>query len=198
MQTAVDNMAVNKGKKDLRKKLMAKLLSLTTEEIKRRSADVISILSNLPIYKDAKVIMAYFPLKGEVDVLGLMGKAIGTKRFCFPVVDLAAKKMSVFEVRDVERDFLPGPFGLMQPDPGKTKEMDIGKIDLVIVPGLAFDFAKNRLGRGAGFYDRFLNKIKPSTKKVGVAFEFQILESLPVIPPFDQKVDFLVTETKIF
>ena len=196
MQIFADTMDINKAKKDLRGKLLAKLLSLT-KEVKRRSANVLSILSELQIYKDAKVIMAYFPLRGEVDVLGLIGKAIGIKRFCFPVMDTAKKELRAFEAGDLDRDFLPGPFGVRQPDTEKTKELDIGKIDLIIVPGLAFDRQKNRLGRGAGFYDRFLDKIKPPAKKVGVAFEFQILESLPVIPPFDQKVDFLATETKV-
>lgn len=187
-------MAVNSEKKELRQKLLVRLLSLTKEELKRRSTNVEKILSGLPIYKQAKIIMAYYPLKGEVDILGMIRKAIGIKRFCFPVVDLETKRLDTFEVNNLDRDFVKGPFGIMQPDFNKTRKVDAGEIDMVIVPGLAFDFQRNRLGRGGGFYDRFLKKIKPSAKKVGVAFEFQVLESLPVYLPLDEKVDIVVSE----
>ena len=73
-------------------------------------------------------------------------------------------------------------------------KIDIEEIDMIIVPGLAFDREKNRLGRGAGFYDRFLKRINPPTKKIGIAFEFQVLENLPIHPPVDEKVDTVVSE----
>jgi 5-formyltetrahydrofolate cyclo-ligase len=71
-------------KSDLRDNLLRKLLSLTQEELKRRSDDVTTLLCNLSIYKKAKCIMGYYPLKGEVDILRLIWKAFTTKRFCFP------------------------------------------------------------------------------------------------------------------
>ena len=85
----------------------------------------------------------------------------------------------------------------MEPDPQKTKEIDTREIDMVIVPALGFDRKRNRLGRGAGFYDRFLAKITPPTLKVGIAFECQIVENLPVNLALDQKVDLVVTEKSI-
>jgi 5-formyltetrahydrofolate cyclo-ligase len=181
-------------KKALRDNLLRKLLSLTQEELKRRSEDVTTLLCSLSIYQRAKCIMGYYPLKGEVDILGLFWKACTTKRFCFPVMDMATKSLKAFEVRDLDADFVKGPYGVMQPDTQKVKEVNIRDIDLIITPGLAFDRHKNRLGRGAGFYDRFLKKINPPTLKVGVAFEFQILESLPTHPSFDEKVDIVVSE----
>ena len=182
-------------KKELRKTLLEKLLSLTKEELKRRSENVEKLLSGLPIYKEAKVVMAYYPLRGEVDVLGMMRKAhVQGKRFCFPVMDLEKKSLRVFEVKNFDEDFSLGPFKVTQPDTGKTREVDIKEIDMVIVPGLAFDYQKNRLGRGEGFYDRFLKRIKPPTKIVGIAFDFQILSHLPTHHPFDEKVDIVVSE----
>jgi 5-formyltetrahydrofolate cyclo-ligase len=190
-------LVMNKEKSELRQKLLAKLLSLTKEELKRRSENVERILSELPLYKEAQVVMVYYPLKGEVNVLEMIRKALGLKRFCFPVMDLAKKELYSFEVQNLTEDFVKGPFGVMQPDIGKTKEVDIKEIDMVIVPGLAFDRQKNRLGRGAGFYDRFLKRITPPTKKVGVAFDFQIIEDLPVHFPFDEKVDIVVSENSV-
>lgn len=187
-------MAISSEKKELRQKLLAKLLSLTKEELKRRSQDVEKRLSSLPIYNKAKVIMAYYPLKGEVDILGMIRKDLGLKRFCFPVTDLEKKELFAYEVKNLEEDFVRGPFGVMQPDIKRTKRVDIGEIDMVIIPGIAFDRSGNRLGRGAGFYDRFLRKLNPPVKKVGIAFIFQILQDLPIHPPVDEKVDIVVSE----
>jgi len=187
-------MVINKEKQELRQKLLRQLLSLAQEEIKRRSKNVEKKLSSLPIYKESKVIMVYYPLKGEVDILEEIRKTIKEKRFCFPVMDLKANTLRAYEVRDLDQDFIPGPFGVMEPDIKKTKEVGIDEIDMVIVPGLGFDKQKNRLGRGGGFYDRFLKEITPSIKSVALAFKFQILENLPINLPTDQKVDTIVSE----
>ena len=190
-------MVLEREKQGIRQKLLERLLSLTKNEIKRRSKNVEDKLSELPIYKQAKVIMVYYPLRGEVDILRKIRKDLGSKRFCFPVMDLKAKNLRIFEITNLDEDFCVGAWGVMQPDTEKTKEVDIKEIDVVIVPGLAFDRQRNRLGRGAGFYDRFLQDITPPTKKVGIAFEFQILENLPTNLSWDQKVDTVVSENFI-
>jgi len=190
-------MVLENEKQGIRQKLLERLLSLTKNEIKRRSKNVEDRLSELPIYKQAKVIMVYYPLRGEADILRKIRKDLGSKRFCFPVMDLKAKNLRIFEITNLDEDFCIGAWGVMQPDTEKTKEVDIKEIDVIIVPGLAFDRQRNRLGRGAGFYDRFLQDITPPTKKVGIAFEFQILENLPTNLSWDQKVDTVVSENFI-
>jgi len=187
-------MVVDREKKELREKLLQRLMSLTEAEIKRRSKNVEEKLSILSIYKKAKTIMAYYPLRGEVNILEMIRKDIKSKRFCFPVVDLKAKKLSIFEVNQLDQDFVSGPFGVKEPDTKRTKEVDTREIDMIIVPALAFDRQRNRLGRGAGYYDRFLQDIVPAVKRVGIAFNFQILKDLPIHPPLDQKVDIVVSE----
>ncbi len=185
-------------KQELRQKLLKQLLSLTNAEIKRRSKNVIDRLSALPIYREARKVMAYYPLKGEVDILEMVRKAIKTKRFFFPVTDKEAKELKIYEVKDLEADFVRGPWGVREPDIRKTTKCDSGDIDMVIVPGLSFDYQHNRLGRGAGFYDRFLQGLTPSIKKVGIAFDLQIVKSLPTHLSLDQKVDIVVSESETF
>ncbi|MCM8819251.1 MAG: 5-formyltetrahydrofolate cyclo-ligase [Candidatus Omnitrophica bacterium] len=186
------------SKKDIRNFFRQKLFSLTEEQIKRRSENVTKNFLALPIYNNAKVIMGYYPLKGEVDVLGILKKAIFSKKIvCFPVIDLKQKKLLPYCVEKIDDNFVCGPFGIKQPDIQKSKKINIEQIDIVIVPALAFDYQKNRLGRGAGFYDRFLSNIKPPTKKIGICFDFQLLESLPQDTRYDQKVDIILTENFI-
>jgi 5-formyltetrahydrofolate cyclo-ligase len=139
--------------------------------------------------------MAYYPLRGEVDILRMIRKDLSLKRFCFPVIDLVKKEILPYEVKNLEEDFVRGPYSIMQPNVERTKKVDIGEIDMVIVPGLAFDRKYNRLGRGAGFYDYFLKRLRPPAKKVGIGFSFQILEDLPIHPAVDEKVDIIVSDS---
>ena len=187
-------MVIKREKTELRQQLLSKLLSLTKEELKRRSKNVENQLLQLSIYKKAKSILAFFPLKTEVDLKDIIEQSLGQKRWFFPVIDKDQSSLRIFEINSLKNDFAPGPLGIMQPDTGKTKEVDIGEIDLVIVPALAFDRKRNRLGRGGGFYDRFLTKLESHTQKIGVAFDLQIVEDLPVHLPFDQKVDVVISE----
>lgn len=187
-------MVVDKEKQEIRRNLLKKLLSLTKEEIKRRSENVGRILSTLPIYNQAKIVMAYYPIKGEVNILDTVRKEWGIRKFCFPVMDLGKKDLCAYGVEDLNTDFREGPFGVMEPDPNKAKKIEIEDIDLILVPGLAFDYHRNRLGRGAGFYDRYLKRKRPSAHTAGIAFECQILDSLPTHYPFDEKVDIIVSE----
>ena len=186
-----------KDKEDLRKKLLAKLLALTCEERKRRSQMVEKNISDFSLYQQAKVIMVYYPLKGEVDLLGIVRKALGKKKICFPVIDLPNNNLIPYLAGNLTKGFSRGPYGVIQPEVNQTQSMPTEDIDLVLIPGLAFDIRKNRLGRGGGFYDRFIKKLSVHTKTIGVAFNFQILKDLPVSIPQDECVDFLITDSQI-
>lgn len=190
-------MVKNHEKSQLRKRMLAKLVTLAKNEAIRRSRDVENRLSSLSEYRESKIIMFYYPIKGEVDVREIVRKSLLTKKVCLPAADLINKQLKIYQIEELDSDVSKGAFGIKEPNKEATKEVDIENIDLVVVPGLAFDCQKNRLGRGGGFYDRFLQKIPNSTKKIGVAFDFQILESLPVNLARDQKVDLIVTEKRV-
>lgn len=89
---------------------------------------------------------------------------------------------------------IPGPHGLYEPDPSRCKLAATSEISLVLVPGLGFAADGTRLGRGGGYYDRWLAHLQSSTQTIGVAFSIQICPSLPTLK-HDQKVDFLLTES---
>ena len=88
----------------------------------------------------------------------------------------------------------PGPFGILEP---KVDGIEVPKneIDLIIVPGVAFDKDKNRMGRGRGFYDRLLSTL--NAPKVGICFGFQMIPQVPV-EPLDKKMDYVITEDTIY
>src|SRR5512135_3503821 len=103
-------MTLSSEKKVLREKILAQLRALTDSELKRRSNNVCERLSHTSLYKQAKTIMAYYPLKGEVAVLDLIRKAKASKRWCFPVMDLKAKNLRIFQVDRLRDGFVTGPF----------------------------------------------------------------------------------------
>jgi 5-formyltetrahydrofolate cyclo-ligase len=97
--------------------------------------------------------------------------------------------------RPEEAEMFDISHGLRQPA-WRQREVEIERIDLVIVPALAFDRAGNRLGRGGGFYDRFLARPGLGASKIGLAFDEQIVDTIPV-GPNDIPVDIVVTDKEI-
>ncbi|MBF0533205.1 MAG: 5-formyltetrahydrofolate cyclo-ligase, partial [Candidatus Omnitrophica bacterium] len=86
------------------------------------------------------------------------------------------------------QDMESGPYGILQPKASEDRKLDLDQIDMVIVPGVAFDRNNCRLGRGQGYYDRFLPRLSARTTTVGLAFDFQMLDVIPQIEPHDVPV----------
>ncbi len=124
----------------------------------------------------------------EPDLMGLLGK--GGKRFCFPRV--CATELE-FRECGAAGLLVAGPWDLLEPDPARCGLVEPGEIDLICVPGLAFTEAGMRLGRGGGFYDRFLRRLRPGALKIGVCFKAQLVPEIPH-EPHDIAVDRVVTE----
>ena len=109
-------------------------------------------------------------------------------RWCLPRIDA---DQLVFAAVDGADGLRPGAFGVREPGPAAA-EVSAGEIGLVLCPGLGFTAAGHRIGRGKGYYDRFLAGLDPSCPRVGIAFREQLLDALPV-EPFDQPMSHLAT-----
>ncbi len=189
-------MVITEEKRILREGFLRKLKLLTCKEIERRSKNVVDNLQKMFWYQKAKVIMGYYPLKGEVDILGMVRKVKEEgKIVCFPKIE--GENLVPYVVDEIEKDFKKGKFGIMEPDLEKTQRIEMEEIDVVIIPGVAFDVEKYRLGRGKGFYDRFIRRLRKNIKTIGVAFDFQVVESLPHTSFQDERVNYIVTDTFI-
>lgn len=128
----------------------------------------------------ANTILFYASLPGEVDTFAMINKAFELKKhICLPLVVENQREM-IPTLTKTMADLEKGPHGILQPRPDDSNRVALSDIDAVIVPGLAFDRSNNRLGRGAGYYDRFLSALPASTATIGLAFDFQMLDRLPV------------------
>lgn len=149
-------------------------------------------VARLPEFKAAKTLLLYAPIHGEVDTHGIFERARQHgKQVAFPRVN--GELLEAVLVKDWA-ELQRGNFGVLEP--AARKRLTIAKIDVVFVPGIAFDLKGHRLGYGKGFYDRFLARLKPGAEKIGLAYEFQVVDSLPV-ETHDVDLDAVVTEKRV-
>lgn len=161
-------------KKELRKTIRLTKRQYGREQLAALSLDICGRLYDK--VGGAKVVMAYHPLSDEVDITPVIEKM---RREGITVVmpQVTGDDTMVVRKYDGEKDLKQGAFGIMEPCGQLFTEYDT--IDIAIIPGMAFDRQGNRLGRGKGYYDRFLNGLHAHIYKIGVCFGFQLLESIP-------------------
>ena len=161
---------------------------LTKEEVAEASARIIAQIEQMSVFREARVVMLYYPVHNEVDLRPLLAKYEGQKTFLLPVTHRHSMEVRLYDGEDMMRK---GRLGVPEPQTETYK----GRIDLILVPGVVFDHQCQRIGRGGGYYDKFLSK-HTSTKKIGVCYDFQLKNH--EIPHFirDRKVDRIVTPQK--
>ena len=176
-------------KEELRITNKAKRKEMKSCEVEEKSKSAAEIFLNSDIYKNANVVMLYYPLGNETDTLYIFQRAlIDNKTVVFPVTDIVTSEMTPV-LADNNTQFLKGAYSVYEPD---NKKLYNEKIDLVIVPGIAFDKRGFRVGFGKGCYDRFLEKT--NTIKVGFCYDFQITDNIEN-DIFDIKMNYLVSES---
>ncbi len=167
-------------KHKIRREIRDKIKSYSELEKSHKSGIIKDKLFKEEEFKKAKVVMFYVSLKDEVNTISMIDETIRTgKRVCVPVILKEDKRLIAGEIKDRVKDLESQHFGIYQPKEGRVKEVPLEDIDLVVVPGIAFDKTNMRLGRGHGYYDRFLCGLPNKTKTIGLAFDFQVVENLP-------------------
>jgi 5-formyltetrahydrofolate cyclo-ligase len=193
----------------IRRRILARRRGLSPEEIAARSQQVVSRFLKLSMlqreqWKKLKIGL-YQALPSELSLYELERCLLiyGTRLF-FPRVLNAAERVNrdmefveiapdqVLSGEKAHQAWQEGPYGIQEPHPD-LPPVDARQLDLVLVPGVAFGRQGERLGMGAGFYDRFLPRI-PNALRVVLTFDFQLLEELEQ-ESWDQPVDWIITET---
>lgn len=176
-------------KKELRKRMaLLKTLHKSSATHQSQSAEILAALEAHPAFGAASTVLLYHSLPDEVDTHAFVRKWSTMKRILLPVVVGDNLELRVYTG---PADLTTGAYGIEEPTGARFA--DYGAIDLIVVPGVAFDRNGNRLGRGKGYYDRLLPRI-PSAYKVGICFPFQIVDEVPA-EPFDVRMDEVVTKT---
>ncbi len=147
---------------------------------------IVKKFQDLELFQQAKTVGAYMPLSDEPDIHPLFD--LPGKRFFIPAFDEA---FGVYRMAELTENLKPGKFGILEP----VEPVWAGNLDLILVPGTAFDRGGNRLGRGGGFYDRILAEHSGAVP-IGLCFDFQLVDFLPA-EPHDRPAAWIVTESQV-
>lgn len=183
-------MTIQAKKNKVRQDIVSLKKKYTPQDLQSMSDEVFSVLEITGNFQSAKNIFIYNSMADEVSTLSFINRWMHEKKFYLPVVEGTEL---VFRAYDEKQEYSVSKLGVYEPLGDDFT--DYGMIDLIIVPGVAFDRKMNRLGRGKGFYDRFLPKL-PKATKVGVCFDFQLLTTIPTEKD-DIKMDMLVSENEL-
>jgi len=165
-------------KADLRKQIRERKSRYDSATLARMSREIIHRLLSHNRIRRAKTVMMYSSLADEVDTKEALDRLIDIgKRVVLPVVTGAdSMELRLYTGKDC---LARGSFGIEEPQGERFTALET--IDVAVVPGMAFDADGNRLGRGRGYYDRFLSSA-PYIYKVGICFDFQKVEAVPITP----------------
>lgn len=198
-ESTADNLVISCDtqylKRKLRRKKVAAREALTPEERREKSASIIEHVRTNASFRKAKTVMIYRSVRGEVQ-LDTLPEAAPEKRYVYPLC-IGKTKMLAYEAETGDpKAWKKGAFGILEPDPKHAGEVHPEEIDLVICPCTSFDREHNRLGMGAGYYDRFLERCV-NAEEIAVAFAVQETDRVPA-EHFDYKMRAVITENGEF
>lgn len=180
------------AKKALRGTMLARRRRLPADSIARGSEAIAAHFCAWPVYQKAKTVMVYLAMADEPQTEGLIAAAwVAGKTVCVPLMGEKYGHMEAGLLTGWE-GLVIGRLGLKMPDPAKVRLIEPAAIDLVVVPGVAFDRRGYRLGMGAGYYDRFLPRATAACR-LGLAWSLQVVDEVPV-DEYDARLDYLLTE----
>ena len=185
------------SKDQQRESLLNKRAQLTKREIADKSKTIKERLFKLKDFNLAEKIMFYLSFRNEVSTELMIKKALKRgKRIVVPSSDKENKDLPLSEIKDYQQELKTGTYGILEPKEEYRRRVMKKELDLIIVPGVGFDKSGNRIGYGAGYYDRFLNSIFLHTPKIALAYEIQLIDKI-IVDQYDIPVDKIVTEKRI-
>ena len=195
-------MKVALQKQKVRDLALARLASLSQESVRRASFSLCNNLFLRPVVQQAENIALYYPFRNEISPIELMAMfhraVFPIKKWIFPKISQPSD-LKFFNIKNCDTELALGCFGIKEPCQSvvtKQRQVAINDIDVFIVPLLAFDKRKIRLGSGGGFYDRGLRFKNKKACLIGAAYSMQEYDSLPNAE-FDIPMDFIVTENGV-
>ncbi|HMP81970.1 MAG TPA: 5-formyltetrahydrofolate cyclo-ligase [Verrucomicrobiota bacterium] len=181
------------AKSELRQKMRARLAATSGAHRTVEAAQICARMKGSDVWQSAGTVLLFVPLSDEPDVWPLLEFALHEQKLvALPFYEAQNDVYTARQVTDLVADLRTGKFGVREPKPD-CSEVALNRLDLVLVPGVAFDARCRRLGRGRGFYDRLL--AVASGRKCGVAFDEQIVAEVPAGPQ-DIHLNCILTPTR--
>ncbi|OGS22671.1 MAG: 5-formyltetrahydrofolate cyclo-ligase [Elusimicrobia bacterium RIFOXYA2_FULL_39_19] len=186
-------LSIKKQKNDLRKKYTKIRNEIPFMERRQKDNKIAAKVLNSNEFKQAKKVMFFMSFRSEVSTLPMINKARKMKKtVVLPKVQTKPqKKMLSIIIKNMKNELVFGKYNILEPK-SKDNVINPEEIDLVLVPGLAFDKTGRRIGYGGGYYDAFLKKV-PFKKRIALAYSEQIAAKIPVTAK-DLRMSKIITE----
>jgi 5-formyltetrahydrofolate cyclo-ligase len=184
-------------KSQIREEIAEKFAALSANEIAEKTKAIENRLFDFANFLESKIALLYVNNEHEVQTENILKRAYSyNKIVVLPVYNTENFEMELKKVDDLEKDLVPGPRDILQPDESRCKIVPIDKIDIAIIPAVALDEKGGRIGSGKGYYDRLIPRLAITTRKVALALEEQIVPQVP-IESHDKHVDIIITENRV-
>lgn len=180
------------SKENIRQSLLKQRMNLTENEVNKASKECLHRLMSLAEYQDCNILLLYAPIRNEVDTFPLIEDALSKNKVVGLPVTEDEGEMYFYSVFDLS-DLKPGKFGILEPPTDILVEPT--KDTLMLLPAVAYDTRKNRIGYGGGYYDRYLARYEDFCK-IGLAYDFQIMDGFEV-DEHDQRVNYIITQSQL-
>lgn len=185
------------SKENVRKEILVVRKVLSTEELIEKSKSVTERFLSTDLYKNANTIMAYIDFRNEVQTEKIIKTAIADgKRIVIPISIVETRQLVLSEIINYDSELEAGAYGILEPKEEYLREVKPEIVDLVLIPGVAFDERGYRVGYGAGYYDRFLERVRTDASKIALAFELQMVDYAHE-DSHDVPVDIIITEDRV-
>ena len=187
---------IDQAKKELRAVAIRKRDAIAATEKEKKDRKIRERLFRLGEFADARVVMLFASFRSEVDTLPVIEHALGkNKTVILPRVDRKNRRLKLYNVKSTS-ELVTGYMGIPEPAEDREREVQASGIEMVLMPGLAFDPAGNRIGYGGGYYDRLVDGMDPKPPLVAVAYEEQIVDRVPA-EDHDILVDIIITDERV-
>jgi len=189
-------MAIFNDKEKLRKEILTKRKNIDIVEKEKMDKKILDEFYENKYYREAKNIFIYISYDSEINTKGIINEALkDNKKIYVPRTEFKSRFMDAVEITSLD-NLIESEYGILEPSI-EEPHIEPNELDLIVVPGVAFDRNGGRMGYGAGFYDRYFKRIsKDRIKKIAklaLAYDFQILEKVPMNEQ-DVPVNYIITE----
>ena len=188
---------IGAAKIQIREDISQMISALSESQVAEKTMAIEARLFEFANFLEAKIALLYVNGEYEVQTEKIIKRSYDyNKIVVLPAFDPEKFEMNLMKVDHFAKELTPGPRNVLEPDPELCKTVPMERIDIAIIPGLAFDEKGGRIGSGLGYYDRLIPKLAITTRKVALTFEEQIVPQIPM-ESHDKHVDIIITDKRI-
>jgi 5-formyltetrahydrofolate cyclo-ligase len=188
---------IGAAKIQIREDISQIISALSKSQIAEKTQAIEARLFEFANFLESKIVLLYVNGEFEVQTEKIINRSYNyNKIVVLPAFDPEKFEMNPMKVDHFAKELVPGPRKVLEPDKNRCKTVPMERIDIAIIPGIAFDEKGGRIGSGRGYYDRLIPKLAITTRKVALTFEEQIVPQVPM-ESHDKHVDIIITDRRI-